>query len=171
MSTATVQPTRFKRSHLPDVVFTAAVLFGVSLFIFPAYVIRPFHYQSPGMLQWALIIRDIAPTFTLLAALHSIVFAIFFWARVPRWKKGMLAFGALLTMGAAVMSRVDYFEWMFHHLKTPGFDSASATQLPGSEMVMAVRFGDDARAYPIREMAYHHVVNDVVGGVPIAVTY
>ena len=38
-------------------------------------------------------------------------------------------------------------------------------------MILAVRLGDDARAYPISQMAYHHVLNDVVGGVPIAVTY
>jgi len=38
-------------------------------------------------------------------------------------------------------------------------------------MILAVRFGSDARAYPIREMAYHHVLNDVVAGVPVAVTY
>jgi hypothetical protein len=36
---------------------------------------------------------------------------------------------------------------------------------------MAVRHGADARAYPISQMAYHHVLNDVVNGVPIAVTY
>jgi hypothetical protein len=38
-------------------------------------------------------------------------------------------------------------------------------------MVLAIRYGDDARAYPVREMAYHHIVNDVVEGVPVAVTY
>jgi hypothetical protein len=38
-------------------------------------------------------------------------------------------------------------------------------------MIMSVRLGDDDRAYPISQMAYHHVLNDVVGGVPIAVTY
>jgi hypothetical protein len=38
-------------------------------------------------------------------------------------------------------------------------------------MVMAVKFGADTRAYPIVEMAYHHVLNDTVGGVPIVVTY
>jgi hypothetical protein len=38
-------------------------------------------------------------------------------------------------------------------------------------MVLALIFNDDARAYPVREMAYHHIVNDVVGGVPVAVTY
>jgi hypothetical protein len=38
-------------------------------------------------------------------------------------------------------------------------------------MILAVRIGAEARAYPIREMAYHHVLNDLVGGVPIAATY
>jgi hypothetical protein len=43
--------------------------------------------------------------------------------------------------------------------------------LDAAEMVMAVRFGNDARAYPIVQMAYHHVFNDEVGGTPIVVTY
>jgi hypothetical protein len=38
-------------------------------------------------------------------------------------------------------------------------------------MILAVQYGTDARAYPIREMAYHHILNDVMQGVPIAVTY
>jgi hypothetical protein len=171
MATAIAQPTRPGLSRLPEIVFLAAVLFGVGLFFFPAYVIRPFHYQDPRVLPWALMVKDIAPTFTLLAALHTVVFAILFWKRVATWEKTIFVLGTLLAVGAAVMSRVDYFEWMFHHLKTPGFTTAAATKLDDSEMVMAVRFGNDARAYPIREMAYHHVVNDVVGGVPIAVTY
>jgi Protein of unknown function (DUF3179) len=28
-----------------------------------------------------------------------------------------------------------------------------------------------SRAYPIRQMGYHHVVNDTLGGVPIIATY
>ena len=28
-----------------------------------------------------------------------------------------------------------------------------------------------ARAYPVRPLAYHHVVNDVLGHVPIAATW
>jgi hypothetical protein len=38
-------------------------------------------------------------------------------------------------------------------------------------MVLAVLFGGHARAYPILAMGYHHIVNDTVEGVPIAVTY
>jgi hypothetical protein len=38
-------------------------------------------------------------------------------------------------------------------------------------MVLAVRSGAQARAYPIRAMAYHHLVNDTLGGVPLVATY
>jgi hypothetical protein len=34
-----------------------------------------------------------------------------------------------------------------------------------------VRVAGIARAYPIRSISYHHVVNDTVGGVPIVATY
>ena len=48
---------------------------------------------------------------------------------------------------------------------------AEDAKLDTGEMVLTVSFNGDARAYPVREMAYHHIVNDVVGGVPIAATY
>jgi hypothetical protein len=69
------------------------------------------------------------------------------------------------------MARLNYFEWMFHPVDSAQFESASASKLDRGEMILAVRIGAEARAYPIREMAYHHVLNDVVGGVPIAATY
>ena len=39
------------------------------------------------------------------------------------------------------------------------------------DRVIGVVFGGEARAYPLRLMRWHEVVNDVVGGEPIAVTY
>jgi len=53
----------------------------------------------------------------------------------------------------------------------PGFEAARQSKLDSGEMVLALSFNHDARAYPVREIAYHHIVNDVVGGVPVAVTY
>jgi hypothetical protein len=38
-------------------------------------------------------------------------------------------------------------------------------------MVLAVERGGERVAYPVRLMAYHHVVADTVGGVPIVATY
>ncbi|MBT6118914.1 MAG: DUF3179 domain-containing protein, partial [Rhodospirillaceae bacterium] len=39
------------------------------------------------------------------------------------------------------------------------------------EPVISVTFNNDARAYPLRTLLWHEVVNDTVGGVPVAVTY
>ena len=40
-----------------------------------------------------------------------------------------------------------------------------------ADRMMAVTIGDESVAYPIRIMAYHHVVADTVGGTPIVATY
>ena len=69
----------------------------------------------------------------------------------------------LVVAFSAVMSRLNYFEWMFHPIEGPQFLAQSASKLDPKEMILAVRFGDDDRAYPISQMAYHHVLNDVVG--------
>ncbi len=43
--------------------------------------------------------------------------------------------------------------------------------LEDSEAVVVVDIGGDARAYPVEILIWHEIVNDTVGGVPIAVTY
>ena len=72
---------------------------------------------------------------------------------------------------SAVMARLNYFEWMFHPVDSARFETQAESKLDNGEMILAVRLGPDARAYPILQMAYHHVLNDVVNGVPIAATY
>ncbi len=117
-----------------------------------------------------MAVRQRAPWGTLIAALICLVFALLLWGGT-RWRKFALATVMTLVAFSAVMSRLNYFEWMFHPVPSAQFESAAASKLGKDEMILAVRFGSDARAYPIREMAYHHVLNDVVAGVPVAVTY
>jgi hypothetical protein len=51
-------------------------------------------------------------------------------------------------------------------------DPAAADRwLMPSEPVLAPRIGGDARAYPLRILMWHEIVNDTVGGRPVAVTY
>lgn len=40
-----------------------------------------------------------------------------------------------------------------------------------TDLVIGVALGGEARAYPLRVMNWHEVVNDSLGGVPLAVTY
>ena len=54
----------------------------------------------------------------------------------------------------------------------PSFGAvADARGLASREPVISVAIGGEARAYPFRIMIWHEIVNDTVGGVPIAVTW
>ena len=60
---------------------------------------------------------------------------------------------------------------MFHPVDQLVFVAQDKAKLDAAEMVIAVNLNGTARAYPIRSMSYHHIVNDVVAGRPITATY
>jgi hypothetical protein len=47
---------------------------------------------------------------------------------------------------------------------------AAGFMLPG-DLVVSLTIGDQTRAYPLRILVWHEIVNDELGGLPIAVTY
>jgi len=49
--------------------------------------------------------------------------------------------------------------------------ASEATWLRGDDEVFGLVIGGQARAYPIPMISYHHVINDVIRGIPVAVTY
>lgn len=54
----------------------------------------------------------------------------------------------------------------------PSFTAArEAGLLPSAARVIGVAAGGEARAYPIAILSDHEIVNDQVGGVPLAVTW
>jgi len=53
----------------------------------------------------------------------------------------------------------------------PEFVPVAEAELPANEPVIGLVIGGDARAYPLRILIWHEIVNDVTGGVPVAVTY
>jgi Protein of unknown function (DUF3179) len=71
----------------------------------------------------------------------------------------------------AFLARVNVYELMFHPVIHASFTAAPEVKLDGAEKVITVRIGGRARAYPIRAMSYHHLLNDIVGGVAIVATY
>ena len=48
---------------------------------------------------------------------------------------------------------------------------AEATWLTADELVFGVEIDGDARAYPLRILDWHEMLNDVVGGVPVTLAY
>lgn len=53
----------------------------------------------------------------------------------------------------------------------PVVAALDATHMRDADRVLALEINGEARAYPIRIMNWHEVVNDELGGVPVAVTY
>ena len=57
-------------------------------------------------------------------------------------------------------------------LTNPTFvDVNEADYLSPTDRVVGVNFDSEARAYPIRILNYHEIVNDQIGDIPFAVTY
>ena len=57
-------------------------------------------------------------------------------------------------------------------LEDPAFEPAAGVDwLEAVEPVLALEINGDARAYPLRIMTWHELVNGTVGGVPVTVSY
>ena len=163
--------SRYRRRPFSWLIFLVSAIATISLLLIPAFVIYPFRHQSSGALALAMALSQRAPWATLAGFFICLICAFVLWQSDNRRRKIVLTTILLLVAFSAVMSRLNYFEWMFHPIDSPRFEAESASKLDGKEMILAVRFADDARAYPISQMAYHHILNDVVAGVPVAVTY
>jgi hypothetical protein len=149
-----------------------AALLSIAACAFPLFVIQPFKYQDPVLLSIALGVRRWGPWAATLAAGLALYCVVALWPR-SRWlaRLGAAAFGLLALTGSAV-SFVNVFEkLMFAPVERVELVPAREARIDADDLVMAVRLNEAARAYPIRMLAYHHVVNDWVGGVPLAGTY
>ena len=57
-------------------------------------------------------------------------------------------------------------------IDNPQFQPARADRtLADKDPVVSLEINGDARAYPLRILIWHEIVNDTVGGTPVAVTY
>jgi hypothetical protein len=56
-------------------------------------------------------------------------------------------------------------------IRNPEFVRADKAKLAGGEKVLGVVIDGEARAYPLIDLDAHEIVDDVVGGKPIAATW
>jgi hypothetical protein len=151
-----------------------AACFAASLFflVYPIYVIRPFRHQGAGEIRLALEVLGLRPIAMAVAVALASISAMQYWrAGHAGWKRTLAVTAAVAVIGFAGLSRINVYEQMFHPASQPEFIEAAAMKLDGNEKVLAIRIGDKARAYPIRSISYHHIVNDRLDGVPIVATY
>jgi hypothetical protein len=173
MSTSTpVRATKRLRAIGAAFCLFVAGLGSLMLAAYPMYVIRPFREQNPAALERALWV-----------SLHdkSILVGLFFGISalaVTVWRRAGWISRLLLApaMGIALIAAASawfnpYEQMMFHPFGAPQYVAIQQAHLDSNDMVIAVTLSGESRAYPIREMGYHHVVNDRLHQLPIVVTY
>lgn len=153
-------------------VAAALALVSLSCFAFPLYVIRPFRHQGSTELAAALVVKQIGPWIAICCTALVSILAAISWPRIRGWApRSLIILAVALTIGGACLSRLNVYELMFHPIGQPEFQTSQEARIDKDDMIIAVRLGGVSRAYPVREMAYHHVVNDTVATEPIVATY
>ncbi len=144
-----------------SLLLVASVITAVFFLGYPNYVIRPKRPQGARELHLALLTLRHEHIVELVCAGVAII------ALVWLFRSKLAIAAAAITALCAGLSFISIYEIMFHPAGAPVFQSARDTKLDGDEKILAV----NTRAYPIRSISYHHIVNDTEDGVPIAVTY
>ena len=169
-------------ARLSDLISTRRKLVWVTLFVLvvavlvivltPVFLIMPFKAQTPRIMAVSYAMRRWSPLFTFAAATLVLILTIGLWVRGRWFSRMMLAILLIPTFAATWLARQNHFEWMFNPLPNPAYvRSADASFVTDDDRVLAVTIGNESVAYPIRLMAYHHLLGDTVGGTPIVATY
>jgi hypothetical protein len=158
-----------KRWLLLMLIVAAAIAFVVV----PVFLIQPFKPQTERTLEVGYELKSWAPWATLVLAAVALFLVARMWRGSRRWWTKAAMVVLLVPVAASVWAaRQNIYERMFNPLERAAYSSpAEVDYVGGEDMVLAVEGGDERVAYPVRLMAYHHLVADTVGGVPLVATY
>lgn len=150
----------------------AIVAATMAMVLTPAMLIMPFKAQTPRAVEISYLLKSWSPIVTVLALVAWLALAAWLWmGKRSWWRRSLLVISMIPVLAAVWFARQNHFEWMFNPLKQTAFAKAAEAKVGDKDMVLAVTINGEAVAYPVRQMAYHHVVHDTVGGVPIVATY
>ncbi|MEA2164509.1 MAG: hypothetical protein QOK37_2636 [Thermoanaerobaculia bacterium] len=150
----------------------ATTVAALAMVMLPAWIIQPFRPQTARGVAFSYALRSISPIATIVALLIAAWLIFTLWRGARWWGKIIVVILLLLTSVSTWFARQNHFEWMFAPLAGAAYAAAdAATFVDAADLVIAVERNGEAAAYPIRQLAYHHLVQDDVGGVPIVVTY
>src|SRR4030095_560713 len=89
------------------------------------------------------------------------------------WKrKWLLAIPIIILLVIAYMANFQMAaDHMFYQAKKVLMVNEAQNKVDSGRLVIGVKINDEAKAYPIRFLGYHHQVQDTIGGKPVMITY
>lgn len=156
----------------PVLLFAAAA--AVTVVLVPTFTIHPFRPQTAGGVELSYVLKRAAPLVTAIALAAALASALLLWRGARRWwRRGIIVLLVAVTGLVTWFARQNHFEWMFNALPKAEYVAVSEARafLVDAEVVMGIDVEGTAIAYPVRQLAYHHLVNEIVGGIPLVVTY
>jgi hypothetical protein len=144
----------------------------VAFVVVPFLIDQPFSTQTPFTLAAAFAMRRWSPLVTAVGVVSMLALGLRAWPGARPLGRAGVALAVAVTVSTAWFARENPFEWRFNPLADAQYVGvADARFLTDADLVLSVTVGDDAAAYPIRQLAYHHLVNDRIGRTPAVVTY
>jgi len=142
----------------------ALAILNIVLILLPPVVALPPVNQTPQMLAAAHVAQTLAPIASLLLAVL---------AAVRLWRRPVACVVLLaVAIICVALSRVNLLERIFapaRYAQTAAI--ASFHDIRDTDMVIGVVIGEQTRAYPVRYLAYHHMLNDQLGSTALLPTY
>ncbi len=170
---ATINNSAPTKRRISWLILVALMLIAFAIVFIPVWIIQPFKPQTTRGVELSYMLRRFSPWITVVCMVLGFFLMVRLWLGSRRWwKKALLVVILIPILAATWFARQNHFEWMFNPLANATYAKANdAGFVAAEDIVLAVTINGEAAAYPVRLMAYHHLVEDVVGGTPIVATY
>jgi hypothetical protein len=170
---AIAESSSFSDRRVSWLLLLGLMLLAFAIVFIPVWIIQPFKPQTTRGVEVSYALRRLSPWITLVALALGVFLIAKLWRGSRRWwKKALLVIILVPLLATTWFARQNHFEWMFSPLANASYAKENdAAFVAEEDVVLAVSINGEAVAYPVRLMAYHHLVEDVVGGTPIVATY
>ena len=129
--------------------------------------------ESHYVEKWQKLVRTLGVLFVVILVLLGIGFSLFTLMYTNNTEKLVLPQIDAEGKDAAIPIIQDVPRDAIPPLNSPEYESSLEAErwIQNDDIVLGVEFAGDARAYPIKIMNWHEIVNETIGGRKIVITY
>jgi hypothetical protein len=101
-----------------------------------------------------------------------IPYAVYAYRKARLWKKIVLSFFIVLYGIVFYLFNFRFLaDKMFYQPRNKMLATVTENKIDSNKLVIGITINGQSRAYPIEIIAYHHQVQDTIGGEPVMITY